>query len=157
MSILPSAFARLVPLVLLAVAVAGCGLVPVPAASPSGPLLTVTAQGGRCVEGVCQSVTVIEQDGRAHQLQPTAGELGQVPAVLLQPLGTLIRSTDFAAVRSRPFEDLCPIAYDGQELIYEFSTPSGVERVASCETEIDPSHPLFRAVDQALAAVRGEG
>ena len=31
--------------------------------------------------------------------------------------------------------------------IYEFGAPSGVERIASCETEIDPRHPLFAAVD----------
>jgi len=42
---------------------------------------------------------------------------------------------------------------DGQESIYEFSAPGGVERVASCETEIDPVHPVFSAVSAALVAV----
>ena len=43
---------------------------------------------------------------------------------------------------------------DGQEVIYEFGAPSGVERVASCETEVDPDHPVFVAAGAALEAVR---
>jgi hypothetical protein len=43
------------------------------------------------------------------------------------------------------------VNFDGQEVIYEFGAPRGVERIASCETEIDAGHPLFRAVELALA------
>jgi hypothetical protein len=96
---------------------------------------------------------VIEQDGRAHLLKPDVRELGRVPTELLQPLATLINSTDFAALKGRPFEGTCPTAYDGQEQIYEFRTPSGVERIASCEVIVDPMSPLFRAVEAALGAV----
>ena len=35
----------------------------------------------------------------------------------------------------------------------EFGAPGGVERVASCETRIDLSHPVFAAVTAALVAV----
>ena len=43
--------------------------------------------------------------------------------------------------------------FDGQETVYTFTTPSGTERIASCEVDIDPAHPLFVAVSAALAAV----
>ncbi|MGK2850052.1 MAG: hypothetical protein ACSLFN_03970, partial [Candidatus Limnocylindrales bacterium] len=51
------------------------------------------------------------------------------------------------------FDGECPVNFDGQEFIYEFGAPGGVERVASCETRIDPAHPLFAALDAALVAV----
>jgi hypothetical protein len=42
------------------------------------------------------------------------------------------------------------VNYDGQEVIYEFGAPTGTERIASCEVEIDPGHPLCVAVVAAL-------
>jgi hypothetical protein len=38
----------------------------------------------------------------------------------------------------------CPVNFDGQETISEFGATTGVERIATCETEVDPDHPLFR-------------
>jgi hypothetical protein len=155
MTLRPRVLSRLLlPLFLLPVLIAGCGVVPSLGETASGPLLTVTSHGGRCVEGACLSVIVIEQDGRAHLREPAVAELGRVPAVLLQSLATLIRSTDFDTIRARPFLGTCPTAYDGQELIYEFGTPSGLVPIASCEFEVDPSHPLFAAAEAALGTVR---
>jgi hypothetical protein len=155
MTLRPRVLPRLLlPLFLLPVLIAGCGVVPSLGETASGPLLTVTSHGGRCVEGACLSVIVIEQDGRAHLREPAVAELGRVPAVLLQSLATLIRSTDFDTIRARPFLGTCPTAYDGQELIYEFGTPSGLVPIASCEFEVDPSHPLFAAAEAALGTVR---
>jgi hypothetical protein len=68
-------------------------------------------------------------------------------------LDAAIKTTDFDVVRARPFTGECPVAFDGQEWIYEFGAPGGVERVASCETEIDPAHPAFAATTAALQAV----
>ena len=115
------------------------------------PLVTVTTRGGECPDGPCGSTLVIERDGRLHQTVPEALELGVVPTDALSALDVAIMTTDFGALRARPFTGECPVAYDGQESIYEFGAPRGVERIASCETEIDPAHPLFRAVDLALA------
>ena len=56
-------------------------------------------------------------------------------------------------VRAIQFDGECPVNFDGQEWIYEFGAPDGVERVASCETAIDPAHPAFAATDAALVAV----
>jgi len=122
----------------------------VPAA---GPLATVTVRGGECPEGACGGTTVIERDGRAHQTEPAAAELGKLPDDILVALDRTVRTTDFAVVRSRPFTGECPVAFDGQEFIYEFGAPGGVERIATCETEIDPNHPLFAAMSAALAAL----
>jgi hypothetical protein len=63
-----------------------------------------------------------------------------------------IDTTDFAALKRHRFTGECPVNFDGQESIYQFATSAGVERIASCETQIDESHPLFVAIHDALAA-----
>ncbi len=39
---------------------------------------------------------------------------------------------------------------DGQETIFEFGAPGGMQRIATCETDVDPNHPLFLAVSKAI-------
>ena len=115
------------------------------------PLVTVTTRGGECPQGACGSTLVVERDGRLRQTAPENVVIGQVSPEALAALDGAIKSADFAVIRSRPFTGECPVNFDGQEVIYEFGAPSGVERIASCETEIDMDHPLFRAVELALA------
>jgi hypothetical protein len=117
---------------------------------PAGPLVTMSTRGGECPEGMCGSAVVIERDGRVHRVAPDPVELGTVPPNALAALDTLVRTTDFDAIRARPFTGTCPMAYDGQEVIFEFGVPGGTERVASCETEIDLDSPLFAAVSAAF-------
>jgi hypothetical protein len=119
--------------------------------APASALVTVTTRGGECPEGPCGSTLVIEQGGVLRQTAPEDLVFGRVPADALATLSAAIRSADFGSIRSRPFTGECPVNYDGQEVIYEFGAPTGIEPVASCETEIDPDHPLFRAVQEALA------
>lgn len=137
------------------VLLAGCQALPFGSTIPdqSGPLVTVTTRGGECPDGACGSATVIARDGQVHQIEPIAADLGEVPAAILTALDAAIKTADFDAIRAVAFTGECPVNFDGQEVIYEFAAPSGVERIASCETEIDPDHPLFAAVDAALAAV----
>ena len=120
---------------------------------PSGPLVTVTTRGGECVNGPCGSTIVIERDGRVHQVVPQAADLGAMPAEALGALDGAVKTTNFDAIRSRKFTGQCPTAYDGQETIYEFGAPTGTERIASCETDIDPNQPVFAAVTAALRSV----
>jgi hypothetical protein len=120
--------------------------------APAGPLVTVTTRGGECPDGACGSTLAIERDGRLVQTAPESVVLGQVPPETLAALDGMIRATDFAVIRARPFTGECPVNFDGQEVIYEFAAPTGIERIASCETEIDPDHPVFVAVREALAA-----
>ena len=136
--------------VVWAVLSGGCALVE-PAAG-TGPLVTIETRGGECPRGACESLVLIERDGRLHRLRPDVGDMAQLSPEVVAAIEGAILTTDFATVRSRPFTGECPVNFDGQEIIYGFSTPSGVERIASCEVEIDPDHPLFRAVAGALGA-----
>jgi hypothetical protein len=122
----------------------------------AGPLVTVTVRGGECPEGACGGTTVIERDGRVHQTAPAAADLGQVPPDVLTALDAAIKTTDFDVIRARPFTGECPVNVDGQESIFEFGAPGGVERIATCETEIDMEHPLFLATTVALQSVLAE-
>ena len=138
---------------MVAVLSAACQSIPAVASlAPvaAGPLVTVTTRGGECINGPCGGTIVIERDGRIHQTVPTAADLGQVPADVLTALDAAIKTTDFDVIRARPFTGECPVNFDGQEQIYEFGAPGGVERIATCETEVDPNHPLFVATTVAL-------
>ena len=122
----------------------------------NGPLVVVTVHGGECPEGACGGTTVIERNGRVHQTAPVAVELGALPPNVLTALDAAVKTTDFDALRARPFTGECPVNFDGQEFIYEFGAPGGTERIATCETEVDPNHPLFVAVTAALFSVVAE-
>jgi hypothetical protein len=144
---------KLLRALVLVTVVAGCSPSAVASLLPAStlPFVTVTTRGGECPEGACGSTLVVERDGRLRQRAPEDVVIGQVTPEALAALDTAIKTADFAAIRSRPFTGECPVNFDGQEVIYEFGAPGGVERIASCETEIDPNHPLFQAVDLALA------
>ena len=150
--------ARMVVIVGLSSVLLGCSPSAIASVLPvaAGPLVTMTTRGGECPEGMCGSTIVIERDGGVHRLAPDPAELGTVPPKALAALDTLVRTTNFDAIRARPFTGTCPMAYDGQEVIYEFGTPGGSERIASCETEIDPDQPVFAAVSAALRAIAAE-
>ena len=75
-----------------------------------------------------------------------------MPLVTIEALDQAIRATDFNELRSHPFNGTCPTAYDGQELIFDFWTPTTIERVAGCQVQIDWSSPLFVAVEAALGS-----
>jgi hypothetical protein len=124
-----------------------------PSTEPVSAIVTIETRGGECPGGPCGSVVAIEADGRVHQLQPTDEVIGQVPPEILEALRVEIDQANFSLIESRPFTDLCPTAYDGQETIYVFSVGLGTsfERIASCEVLVDPAAPLFVAVSAALA------
>ena len=138
----------------VALATAACSGGSIASLLPSaGPLVTLTMSGGECFDGPCGSVTIIERDGTVRQTLPAEATLGQVPPDLLATLDSAIKATNFDAIRAVPFTGECPTAFDGQEWVYEFGAPGGIERIASCETEIDPSSPPVAATIAALVAV----
>ncbi len=145
----------LAPLVAVPLVIAGCSPAAIASLVPSatGPLVTYSTRGGECVDGPCGSTIVIERDGSVHEAAKPPNALGQVPPDLLAALDAAVKTTDFAAVRAVPFTGECPVNVDGQEQIYEFGAPGGVERIASCETAIDPAMPVFAATAAALQAV----
>jgi hypothetical protein len=140
---------RLLSLVLVAALIAGCSLLP--GVTPAGPLVTVESRGGRCVDGPCGGTIAIERDGRDCALAPKPLEMRPLPEALRLRLEQAIRAANFARLQSRPFTGECPVNFDGEELIYTFGTAAGPVRLASCEVEIDPSDPLFTAVQDALS------
>ena len=71
----------------------------------------------------------------------------------MQALAVEIEQADFDAIKSQPFTDTCPIAFDGQQFVYTFSVTGGSERIDSCQVVVDPENPLFVAVNAALASV----
>ena len=138
---------------ILAVALSASGCchgisVPLPVAT--GALVTLETRGGLCVGGPCGATIVIERDGRVHQAAKPPNDLGIVPPAALAALEAAIRTTDFTALTSHPFTGQCPTAFDGQEIVYEFGAPGGVQRIATCEVDVDFGLPLFVAVSTAL-------
>ena len=78
-----------------------------------------------CPSGPCGSVVAIEADGRVHQVRPAELVIGQVPSDLVDALRFEIDQANFPLIESRPFTDMCPTAYDGQETIYVFTVGLG--------------------------------
>src|SRR5262245_8387756 len=93
-------------------------------ASPSEPAaapdvtIQVETTGGMCIDGPCGSTVVISSDGSVKQTAPKAKDLGTVSQPTLEALLTEVEQADFDAIKSHPFIDTCPIAYDGQQFIY---------------------------------------
>ena len=51
----------------LAITAVAAACSPFASAVLPGPLLTVETRGGHCLEGMCESRTVIVRDGRVHR------------------------------------------------------------------------------------------
>ncbi len=143
--------AMLLSVVVLAASVSACNSAQTNELLPgTGPLMTVQMRGGMCPDGACDSSVILDRDGRVRSANKEPNDLGVVTPENMSALNTAIAATDFATLKSKPFTGECPIAFDGQELIFEFSTLTGTQRLASCEVEIDWGHPLFIAVATAL-------
>jgi hypothetical protein len=136
-------------MVLLAVSLAACNSTTV--VPGTGPLVTVTMHGGECASAPCDSSVILDADGHVHAAAKPPNDLGRVPVDVMATLTAAIARTDFAALRSHPFTGQCPVAVDGQELIFEFAVGGGTQRIASCEVDIDWGSPLFVALAAALA------
>jgi hypothetical protein len=125
---------------------------------PVQPLVTVQRHGGLCVAGACQSTMSIYENGSISYdyvgQEEVVGDGGALSDDALNELHELIAQTDFKAIKSVPFTDMCPTAYDGQEVIYVVTDADGVEqRLASCEVVIDPSLPVFAWLDALWARI----
>jgi len=120
--------------------------------APSGTLASVEQRGGECPAAACDTTIYLDFDGRIHVSAKPPNDLGTATAVQVQALQTAIAATDFNALRKPAFSGTCPTAYDGQELVFEFTTPTGTERLAACESVLDYSGPLFKALGAALGS-----
>ena len=116
-------------------------------------LLTLAYRGGHCRQGPCDRSVAIDADGGVHQVAPDVQALGELSAEHFTEIRRQLSLTDFEALGSRPFTGECPVNFDGQEQIYTFHGATGDIRLASCEVELDPSHPLLVAIENGLASV----
>ena len=103
------------------------------------------------MDGPCGRTLIVERDGRVHQAAKPPNDLGVVEPDLLAELAQAIADADFAQIRSHPFTDTCPVAYDGTEIVVEFSTGEGTERIEGCQVAIDWASPPFSTIKVALA------
>lgn len=93
---------------------------------------------------------IVEYDGRVHEAAKPPNELGFVEPDLLAELRLAIAAADFAQIKARPFVDTCPTAYDGMEIVVDFSTPHGTEHIEGCQVAIDWASPPFATIKVAL-------
>jgi hypothetical protein len=133
-----------------------CGGAPVlPGAQGVRPVVTIEFHGGMCADGgECRHAMIIRNDGTiidpAQPMVTATADPGHYARML-----SAIAATDLLAMKARPFTGTCPVAFDGQEVIFTFRLPAGDVRLASCESELDPDHELFRAIAEVLRAAEG--
>lgn len=144
--------ARLLAVVAIAFGLVGCRVLEDTTAGSA--LLTVESHGGRCVEGECTATIEIDRGGQVSGERAGVAVTGRLDPALVGPLVVAVDGADYASILAVPFTGTCPTAVDGQEQVYTFH-PRGREAVtfASCEVEIDPRHPLFIALEAALATI----
>jgi hypothetical protein len=148
---LAKVLSRLVAVAVAAVLVAGCSLFGPAVGGGNGPLVSIDAHGGHCLEGACGAVTTILRNGRLTVEGSGDPVTDAVDPSLLATLAAAIDSADYARIMAVPFTGECPTAFDGQELTYTFH-PAGRApiTIASCEVGIDPADPLFHTIDLIL-------
>jgi hypothetical protein len=119
-------------------------------------LVAIDASGGRCIQGLCASHTVVRADGSVVR---DTTLLGVAPATQIERLRALIAGSDFVKIRavpppgSPPFPG-CQSAVDGRDLKYTFSLGpmGGVQTIDGCATAIDFNSPLFALVEQIVSS-----
>jgi hypothetical protein len=118
--------------------------------SLSNPLVKIYAHGGLCATGSeCQSTTILTGDG---QYLLNGKLVDTVSAQNVLKLQAAMKNTDFGALRKNTFTGTCPIAYDGQEVIYTFYLENKTEVISSCQVEIDDNADLFKVLSSIIQA-----
>jgi hypothetical protein len=146
--------ARFSLLVVTAIVVGACGLLP-PGAVPeviNPVLVSYEASGGECPQGPCGFKAQILRDGRVLR---SDGMPQAVDAQTIAFLAEQVEGTDWDEILARPFEGECPRNFDGQEETYTFNVASKPVIVASCTTAIDPQQDPFRTVGGILFGLGG--
>jgi hypothetical protein len=156
---------RILPIAIAVLLVAGCAAAPspsllgasvvAPSTAPPPPgsaaiIASVESRGGLCPAATCDQTLFLDRDGRIHVSAKPPNDVGTATSAEVQTLEAAIAATDFAALRRPAFSGECPTAYDGQELVFEFTTAAGTERLASCDSMLDYHAPVFRALAAAL-------
>ena len=124
-----------------------------PDAPVSSPPVTVvasrTATGGLCVTGsTCESVFTVSSDGTWAIGSDDQVQSGVLDAATLAAI--LDATTATTLPDAPPFTGTCPVAYDGQEVIYSWVDASNSTiSVSACDKAVPPNDPLVLALDAA--------
>jgi hypothetical protein len=137
----------IVPAVFL---LAGCATVTpaAPATSPPPPTLVASreAEGGLCVSGQeCRSLLTVRSDG-TWVLEGAEDRTGTLDPDQLTRLQDAAARTTLAS--APPFTGTCPIAWDGQEYTYIWTSGDQRHTVASCDREVDLADPLVATLEE---------
>lgn len=115
--------------------------------STNEPLVSIIRHGGLCPDGECTSETFIYKDG---SIVEDSKIIKQLPAQQVKQLENRFITTNFNMIRTFPFTETCPTAYDGQESIYTFYLPDRQETFASCEYDLSESF-IFEFIDTLIS------
>ena len=118
--------------------------------APSDLLASVEQRGGECPAATCDTTIYLDFDGRIHVSAKPPNDLGTATPAQVSALVAAIAATDFTALRKPAFTGQCPTAFDGRELVFVFTTATGTERLAACESTLDYGAPLFKALVASL-------
>lgn len=120
-------------------------------------IVSIKAHGGLCPYGECSAQQEIFKDGIYKLIDGTGHEKkASIDQGDTRRLVDLIEKTDFQQIKSHPFKEICPTAYDGQEVLYSFYTSHGVEEIGSCQYQIDENDPLFKELSNILINLNRE-
>lgn len=114
-------------------------------------VIRVGYNGGLCPYGVCTSQWELSRDGSYFYItgsESTSSIEGGVSVNIVNDLEQLIAETDFDAIKNDLFTDICPTAYDGQEVTYQFFLDERVENISTCVYNLAGSSELIRAIDE---------
>ena len=81
-------------------------------------------------------------------MSASPGRDGHLFAADLTGLTDAVETTGLAS--APPVTEVCPLAYDGQEIRYNWTAAGAAHEAASCEVAFDPADPLVVA-GEALA------
>lgn len=113
-------------------------------------LLKVTYAGGVCPNGkTCLTEKAISPTGMYYRDEVQQYQLNRSDT---SQLAKLINQQDFSRLRARPFTGTCPTKTGGQEVTYAFYTSKGLEKLSTCEFEIDFTSPIFVLIRQMIPA-----
>lgn len=110
---------------------------------------SITSRGGMCQQGKsCESTVAVFENGLVTR---DGAETKKLTHEQIAELKGLIAVTDFTSIKSKKFAGTCPIAYDGQEQVYRFTTEKKIEELPGCTYELDmDATPLFKFVNSVI-------
>jgi hypothetical protein len=112
-------------------------------------LASRTAQGGRCVNGLCEQRYRVHIDGRWDYVDNVRSSEGRLSVADLEALREAVETTRIP--EAGPFTGLCPTAWDGSELVYGWDGGEGLHEESTCTREIPPTDPLVEVLDRLVA------